>query len=192
MSGRSVIVTYLAPPHMTRRPKTAAPPVADDPESFVRAHQAGVWRYLRLLGASATDADDLLQETFLAVLRKDLPGEGATPLLRTIARGLWIDRHRWLARRRAVAWAEGVDAALAAAPRDVHLEHWLDALAACREELGERPRRALELTYRDGLGRPEVAAALGLAPNTVRNLLARTRDALRRCIGRRMADGDDR
>lgn len=175
---------------MTGTREVAAEPL--DSESFVHAHQAGIWRYLRLLGASAADADDLLQETFLAVLRKALPGADAAPLLRTVARGLWIDRHRWLARRQAVEWAAQLDGALATAPADAHLEHWLDTLAACRGELSGRPRRALDLAYRDGLGRREVAAELGLSPNTVRNLLSRTREVLRQCIEARMGEGDER
>lgn len=164
-----------------------------DPDSFVRDHQAGIWRYLRLLGASPHDAEDLLQEVFLAYLRRPRPPGDAVPLLRTMARGLWIDRQRWLARRRAVARAEELDAALPAASADPHLERWLDALAACREALSERPRRALELAYRDGLGRNEIGRELGLAPNTIRNLLARTRDALRQCIENRMTnEGEER
>jgi len=172
---------------LTSLPVTATPHPAPaaDVESLVRAHQDGVWRYLRLLGATAADADDLLQETFLAFLRRPRAAD-ATALLRTIARGFWIDRHRWLSRRRAVDWADELDHSLATATNDPHLERWLDALEACREALSDRPRRALELAYRDGRGRKEVAAELGLAPNTVRNLLARTREVLRRCIEQRM------
>jgi len=35
-----------------------------DLESLIRRHQADIWRYL---GATASDADDLTQETFLAL-----------------------------------------------------------------------------------------------------------------------------
>ena len=182
-----LFVTHFFPSNMSRAPRDVERDV--DPELFVRRHQEGVWRYLRLLGAAAADADDLLQETFLAFLRKAKADSDPTPLLRTIARGLWIDRQRWLARRRAVEWAEQLDSALAEAPQDAHLEGWLDALASCREQLGERAQRALTLAYCDGLGRREVAAELGLAPNTARNLLASTRQVLRTCIESKMTDG---
>lgn len=158
-----------------------------DAEAFVREMQPGIWRYLRLLGASATDADDLLQETFLRFLRRTAPHPAAAAVLRTIARGLWVDRHRWLQRRRAVQWADQVDAAVAATPND---DPWLEALDRCRAKLSERARRALDLAYRDGLGRLDVARELGLAPNTVRNLLARSRDQLRQCIEQRIQDGE--
>lgn len=158
-------------------------------EPFVREHQAAVWRYLRLLGASAHDAEDLLQETFLSFLRGSHSFTAPIPLLRTIARGLWIDRHRWLARRRVVEQAADVDAMLAATAPDPDLELWLDALAACRAQLSPRPRRALELAYRERLGRTSIGKELGIAPNTVRNLLAKTREVLARCIEHRMQTG---
>ncbi len=166
-----------------------APPPASETEAFVREHQSGVWRYLRRLGASAADADDLLQETFLRFLRQ-APHPSGSAMLRTIARGLWVDRHRWLMRRRASQWADRLDAVLASSRADANQELWLDALAVCRTKLSDRARRALDLAYRDQCGRREVASALGLAPNTVRNLLASTREALRQCIEKRMRESE--
>lgn len=168
----------------------ASQPMADT-DAFVEQHQRHVWRYLRLLGAPAADADDLLQDTFVRYLGTRRPEPGAAALLRTIARGLWIDRHRWLRRRRLVRWADEVDAELAEQRVDVRHDdgdRWLDALARCRQTLTERARTALDLAYRDGRGRQEIARELGLSPNTVRNLLASTRDALRTCIEDRLTD----
>ncbi len=182
-------------------PKLLRPPAApqrslgmSDVEAFVHEHQAAVWRYLRLLGAPAADADDLLQDTLLRFLAREVPRPGARAMLRAIARGLWIDRHRWLRRRRAVAWADEIDRALASTPANDDHELWLDALAACRANLSERAGRALDLAYRDGRSRREIAGELGLAENTVRNLLASTRDALRTCIEKRLRrhDGTER
>ena len=47
-----------------------------DPASIVRAHQAGLWRYLRYLGCSAHEAEDLTQEVLLAVLRRPFEDHG--------------------------------------------------------------------------------------------------------------------
>jgi RNA polymerase sigma-70 factor, ECF subfamily len=157
-----------------------------DPERFVRDHQTSLWRYLRLLGANAADAEDLLQETFLRFLRRTEPHPAAAAALRTIARGLWIDRQRWLRRSRAVQWADELDRTLSTPAADRGHELWLDALAECRGKLTERARTALELAYRDGLGRDQIAATIGLAANTIRNLLAAARDALRQCIEQRL------
>ena len=81
---------------------------------------------------------------------------------------------------------------LAAAPADPGMDDWLDALAQCREQLAPRSQRALELAYRDGIGRAAIATELGIAANTVRNLLARTRDTLKQCIETRMSKETDR
>lgn len=174
---------------MPRVPLATQASTPADAGAFVREHQTAVWRYLRLLGADPATADDLLQETFLRLLRRPGPHHDPAAILRTIARGLWIDRHRWLQRRRFVQWAEHLDEALArAAAPDQDL--WLDALHACRDKLAERARRALDLAYRDGLGRQQVADQLGLSPNTVRNLLAQTREVLRQCIEKRIRESE--
>jgi len=157
-----------------------------DPEQFVREHQQSLWRYLRLLGAGASDAEDLLQETFVRYLRRSEAHPVPAAALRKIARGLWIDHQRWLQRRRAEQWADELDQTLGTDTNNDDHELWLEALAACRSKLDERARHALELAYRDGRSRDQIAKELGLAPNTIRNLLAATRDVLRQCIERRL------
>ena len=41
-----------------------------DLTDLVRSYQAGVWRYLRFLGAEDALADDLTQETFLTIWKR--------------------------------------------------------------------------------------------------------------------------
>jgi RNA polymerase sigma-70 factor (ECF subfamily) len=41
-----------------------------DPVRLIETYQAGVWRYLRALGCDAAQAEDLTQDTFLAVLQR--------------------------------------------------------------------------------------------------------------------------
>ena len=112
-----------------------SPRVSFDLDAVVREHQADVWRYLRYLGAAASDADDLCQETFLAVARTpfELRSRSETAAyLRTAARNQLL-----MLRRRQGRQVETVD--LAAAER-VWAEHapegssvpFLDALSACR------------------------------------------------------------
>src|SRR6478735_4276856 len=64
------------PPQRHERAEASPPPASDASPAFdlarlVERHQAGVWRYVRFLGADAAEADDLTQETFLALARAE-------------------------------------------------------------------------------------------------------------------------
>src|SRR5690606_23645246 len=63
------------------------------------------------------------------------------------------------------------------------------ALRACLPTLPPRSRLALQLYYRDGLSRREVARRLGLGEEGAKSLLARAKAALKVCVQRR-SDGD--
>ena len=52
-------------------------------------------------------------------------------------------------------------------------------------ENGTRHNVTFDRTYRDGLGRAELGAELGIGEHGVRNLLQRLRATLRDCIERR-------
>lgn len=73
-----------------------------DFEALIHTHQAGVWRYLRFLGASRTEADDLAQETFVAVWQSGFVqySDAATAAyLRTTARSRFLMMLRARGRR---------------------------------------------------------------------------------------------
>jgi len=166
-------------------PRAAADPLGD----FVRAHQTAVWRFLRTIGCSAADADELVVETFVIAHDKGAIGGSdgdAAAFLRATARYLWLRRQRWR-RREQERLAAATEALWALrAPRDDGSE-WLDALAACLERLDGRAAAAVARIHGDGQDRAAVAAALGLRPNGLRTLLHRTRALLRACIEQRVA-----
>jgi RNA polymerase sigma-70 factor (ECF subfamily) len=173
------VVTALGPVS-----RTAADPLGD----FVRAHQTAVWRFLRTIGCSAADADELTVETFVIAHDKGATGGSdgdAAAFLRATARYLWLRRQRW--RRREQERLAAATEALwqLRAPRDDGSD-WLDALAACLERLDGRAAAAVARVHGDGQDRAAVAAALGLRPNGLRTLLHRTRALLRACIERRL------
>lgn len=155
---------------------------------LIRAHQAAIWRYLRFLGCDEARADDLTQETFLAVWRKPFEDRGqaaARVYLRRVARNLFLMGIR---RSRTRPTFRDIDAADA-----VWAEHDVDdgdgyraALAECLGTLTERSRSALDLVYRDGAGRSRVAEALGMTLDGVKTLMRRAREKLRVCIRLRL------
>lgn len=145
-----------------------------------------VWRYLRALGASAHEADDLAQETMLAAhhdAQRDVADVRAFAL--GIARNQWLRSRRWWRRRREREVAAAVDQLWAeTADRDGG-DELVDRLRGCLEQLQPRSRQALDLHYRDGLDWHAVAGRVGLKPNGVKTLAQRARRALRDCIERR-------
>ena len=68
-----------------------------DPVRLIQTYQAGVWRYLRVLGCEAALAEDLTQETFLAVLQRpfqEVNAAATNAYLRKTALNLYISHRR--------------------------------------------------------------------------------------------------
>lgn len=155
---------------------------------LVRRHQAGVWRYLRYLGCDPPLADDLTQDTFLAVIRKPFEqrSEAATvAYLRIVARNQYLmalRRERRAPTREDLEIAEQVWIELAGESGD----EYLVSLDLCLAELNGKTRQAIDLRYREGLSRSAIAIALEMSDDGVKTLLRRARDLLRRCILRRL------
>lgn len=167
------------PPRPT--PATTVDPVA----AFVRRHQAGLWRFLRVLGCRGLQAEAIAQDALVTALRRGIADDGAAAgFLRQTAKHLWFREQRDEARRaeRHAAAAERLWARELAADDGAG---WLAALDRCLAELPARSRLALDRTYRDGAGRAELGAELGIGEHGVRTLLQRLRAALRECIERR-------
>jgi RNA polymerase sigma-70 factor, ECF subfamily len=178
-----------APPHSPEMHPTVSSPPCDF-ATMVQTHQVGVWRYLRYLGAVAEEADDLTQETFLAVVRSDFMERDAcqtSSYLRTVARNQLLALRR--KQRRDVNTVE-IEAAervwAASAGQDGSQNEYLAAVRECMEQLVGRPREAIELQYRDGASREAIAERLELKPDGVKTLLRRTRDLLRECVERKI------
>ncbi|MBL8755535.1 MAG: sigma-70 family RNA polymerase sigma factor [Planctomycetes bacterium] len=170
------------------RPRPADPDRAIDAvAAFVRRHQVGAWRFLRVLGCRGLEAEAIAQDALVLAVQKGIatrPDAEAAAFLRQTCKHLWLRTQR-ADRRRAERHAAAAEILWR---RDLGHDDgagWLTALAACLGELPERSRRALDATYRDGLSRGELAEELGIGEHGVRTLLQRLRAALRTCIERR-------
>jgi RNA polymerase sigma-70 factor, ECF subfamily len=170
------------------RLSTSSPPASSDTGEppAIDTHRTAVWRYLRMLGASADDADELCQETLLAGLAAGLPNDPAhaRAFLRGIARNQWLRTRRWWHRRREREVAAAVEELWVATAAPDDGEHLLTQLRDCLDGLQPRARQALELHYRDGLPWPQVATIIDLKPNGTKTLVQRARAALRQCLER--------
>jgi len=160
-----------------------------DPVVLIEAHQNGVWRYLRALGCEPSLADDLTQETFLAVLQRpfqDFDPRATAAYLRRVAHNLYVSHHRRAGKVTAVENIEEFDMAWEKWAGNDNGEAMLEALAECREELTDRARLALEMRFRDRGSRAEIADALGISEHGAKNLMQRAKKQLRECIERKM------
>lgn len=150
----------------------------------VKPHEPALRAYLQARFPSLSDHDDLVQETYVRVLRAKAAGKVryARALLFTTARNAALD----LFRRRSATRLEEVtdlaeDAALEKAPMvsDTVVRHEeLEILAEAVRGLSDRCRQVVLLRYLDGLSYKEIAAQLGVSPETVKTQLA---TGMRRC-----------
>jgi RNA polymerase sigma-70 factor, ECF subfamily len=161
-----------------------------DELAWIARHAAGVFRFVRSLGAPRDVADELTQEAFVVAWKKGkhaLPASALGAFLRRAARLLWLEQRR--DRRREEAALSAL--ALAVWERDDggedgegDGEQRAAAARRCVQRLRGRAARAVELAYGHDASRERIAAELGMQPNGVKTLLARTRRWLADCIGR--------
>jgi RNA polymerase sigma-70 factor (ECF subfamily) len=160
-----------------------------DLANLVREHQADVWRYLRYLGAAADDADDLTQETFLAIARSPLEqrsrGETAA-YLRTAARNQLLMLRRKQGRQICTVELTSAEQVWAEAISTGDSSEFIESLNRCYDALVGRAREAVDRFYREGETREQLAARFGISTDGVKTLLRRTRAGLRDCIERRL------
>jgi RNA polymerase sigma-70 factor (ECF subfamily) len=169
------------------------PPKTDQPAdlaSLVARHQAGVWRYVRFLGADTTEADDLTQETFLALARGgfvERDERQTAGYLRVVARNQLLALRRRQNREVSTVELEAADSVWAAAAGpDGSLSIYLDALRDCLAQIEGRARQAIDMHYHDHASREAIASQLGMQADGVKTLLRRTRDVLRECVERKI------
>jgi len=160
-----------------------------DPVRLIETHQAGVWRYLRVLGCDPAQADDLTQETFLAVLQKpfeDYNRAASAAYLRRVAHNLFISAQRRAGRVTPVENIEEIHALWNSWTANDNGEVLLEALRKCFEELTERARWSLTMRFHERRSRAEIALALGITEHGAKNLMQRAKKQLRTCIEGKM------
>src|SRR5262245_5656709 len=144
------------------------------------AHEPFVRGLARRLLQDESQADDLLQETWLAALRRPPTEQGS---LRTwvarVSYNLAVEQHRVRERRRRrereVARAEAVPSAAQILEHRASCERLVHVVLS----LAEPYRTAVLLRYYESLSPPELARRLGVPLETVRTRLKRGLQLLR-------------
>jgi len=156
-----------------------------DPVRLIQTYQAGVWRYLRALGCEAALAEDLTQDTFLAVLQRpfqDVSPAATSAYLRKTALNMLISHERRAGRVRPVEDIEQLDRTWTRWAGEDNGEAALDHLRECLRRLTARARLALELRFREEQSRSQIAAALEITEHGAKNLMQRAKQQLRECL----------
>jgi RNA polymerase sigma-70 factor, ECF subfamily len=171
--------------------KPAASPSSTgfDPLRLIKDHQTAVWRYLRVLGCTAEQADDFTQDTFLAVLEKpfhEYNTHATRAYLRKVAFNLFITYQRRSGRVVAVENVEQYDTDWTRWAGHDDGEAALDALRECFEQLPDRGQMALRMRFRDKRSRAEIAEALSMTEHGAKNLMQRAKKRLRDCVEGKM------
>jgi RNA polymerase sigma-70 factor (ECF subfamily) len=136
---------------------------------------AEVYRYAsRLVGGDRARAEDLVQETYLTLVRQVRAGRtDSVDIGWAIAtcRSRFLDQLRRSRQRERTMLRSFERGAVGLAPETTAT----DALA----RLSDAQRAALVLRYVDDMSVPEVAAAIGRSVHATESLLARARESLR-------------
>lgn len=151
-------------------------------------HEGGVRRFFLRMGISASDVDDLMQATFLELLRA-APRFRADMSVKSWLFGLssiMARRHRRsLARAatRLLGWASGARFESPPTPVDeLAREQDLRRFQAAFEQLAPKKREVFTLVVLEGLSGEEAAGALGVPVNTVWTRLHHARRELRSAL----------
>lgn len=154
----------------------------DDERAFgelMRRHSALLHGVVHGILRSSSDADDVVQETFIAAwtrLDSVLDGAAIVGWLVTTARRRSYDRLRGASRQRPADLQDTIPAAVEHAPDAVAERASL--VAEARRVLDRMPavqRRCWELRHLRGSSYDEIGVELGVPKSTVRGLLARAR-----------------
>lgn len=159
-------------------------------ERIIHTHQRGVWRYLRFMGCSRAEADDLAQETFLAAWKSDFTeiNDAATAgYLRTVARSRFLMLIRTRGRRPREAEFVDVEADwVQLTEHEDEFDQRAIALEDCLQHVQGKARTVIDMNYKQDLRYAEIGEQLGMKPEGVRTLLKRAIAKLRECMERKL------
>lgn len=156
-----------------------------DITALVKSHQAEVWRFLRFLGCDVAEAEDLAQETFLAILGKPVTLRNSSAIasyLRTVARNLFLKSLRSRKSRPSAHPPDLIESVWADFSREDGGLSYLEALRTCLAELGERGLSAVQKRYRDGESLETIARTLNMSREGTKTLLRRVKERLKKCV----------
>ena len=147
-------------------------------EQLFERYRTAVWQFFRRRTADRGRAEELAQDTFVAVLdgaRRYEPRGSFRAFLFGVAYKVLMADHRKARHRR----TERLDVDRSAASPDLDVALWV---RAALEQLGASDREVLMLREYEQLSYDEIAAVRQIPLNTVRSQLFRARMAMREAL----------
>lgn len=137
-------------------------------------------RFAYSLTGSASDADDLLQNTLERLLSRELPAEAElVKWAFRVCRNLWIDEYRARkVRQKNVYSLDDTEEPAVDGEQAIHDQITLAQVDAAMNQLPDEQRSIMALVAVQGMSYKEVAETLGIPTGTVMSRLARARVAL--------------
>ena len=157
---------------------------------FVR-HQQAVLGYVLSIEPNFADAEDIVQEVFLAVSRKAQTWSAGTDFFAwvcSVARYETLHFQRTRARRTGRLDEDVIE--LLHAGRAVDEPQWqsrVDALGRCLDRLAPRARELVWRRYHGAQMPQQIAAGIGWTVSAVRVALTRARGVLRECMEKQLS-----
>lgn len=149
---------------------------------LVDLHQSSLFRFAYQMTGSVADAEDIVQECFLELLRPECSYDAARTPVRTYLFG--VIRNQALKRiQRRTATPMGVDVCGGASPEGEALKGELEAcVSRALAELPQEQREVLLLAHYEQLSITEIAFVVRSEVTTVKSRLQRARAYLREVL----------
>jgi RNA polymerase sigma-70 factor (ECF subfamily) len=154
-------------------------------EELIRRHQPALVNYFARMGVY-NNAEDLTQETFIKVFNyrhRYRPTAKFTTFLYTIARNVFLDNIRKTRREKTSAELLQADWMEPEGNKAAGLRLKLDVKEAL-DQLSEKLRSVVVLSYWQGLRYDEIAGVLGIPPGTVKSRMFHALNRLKEIFDR--------
>jgi RNA polymerase sigma-70 factor, ECF subfamily len=158
--------------------------------------QRGLYTYIFRLLPNVTDANDVLQNTNLVIMRKQSEyrhGTNFAAWVAAIAHNQVLSFRLKMQRERLFFDEQLINQLAASGAKRVgNLNPMVEALEHCKEELNLIDQDLLERRYGDGLSVAQLATVVGRGPRAISQALYRIRITLMECIQQFLAsrEGD--
>jgi RNA polymerase sigma-70 factor (ECF subfamily) len=148
-------------------------------------NQGNLLAFILSLQPGFTEAEDILQETFLVISQKADTFSIGTNFLAwacTIARFKVLEFRRRQNQQAARISDEAIESLCAELPKEDFFDTRLGALRDCLHRLAPRAREMIWLRYQGAREPEEIAKHVAWTPGAVRVALTRARGVLRACV----------